>query len=293
MTVCLAYTLKSIQEIRKSIQSFKPDICISHASPYLAFVTSTKRIPHIMFNDTEGAFLFHQIVKYLKPSVYSPDSFAEEVDLHTFPSFMELAYLHPDVFQVDEAISEKMGRKKYILLRFVANKATHDIGHVHLNDEYKRELVKTLEMYGEVKISSEDSLPQDLLPYKLDVHPSKIHDVIAGASLLVGEGATMCSEAAMLGVPSVFINQNKLGYITELDEKYELIDHFMANQEGRRQALARALALLKDPNTKEVYKHRRQKMLGDKQNLTELMINIVEKMISDSEANHKKGQENR
>lgn len=278
----IEYTVKSIQLLRATMHSFDPDIVISHASPYLAAVAAIHRVPHIMFNDTEGALFFKKIVTYLKPRVYSPESFRQKIgkNLNTFHSYMELAYLHPDLFEPDKSVIPE-GREEFVLLRFVANRATHDIGHVHLNDQFKRELVDKLGEHTRVWISSEDDLPDDLKPYKLNVHPSKIHDVIANASLVVGDGATVCSEAAMLGVPSIFINQNDLGYITELDQKYRLVDHFGAGKQDCQKALERALSLLQDSNRSVVFAQRREKMLRDKKNLTEIMIQIVENTASE------------
>lgn len=273
----IVYTLKSFQYLRRSFRDFKPDVCISHASPYLALMAVVYKTPHIMFNDTEQAFLFDQVVKYLKPAAYSPDSFRKKSrkNLNIFHSYMELAYLHPGVFEPDEVVRKEMGNR-YILLRFVANKATHDIGHVHLDHEYKSELVNVLMDFAPVWISSEEPLPKDLKPYRLGIHPSKMHDVIAGATLLIGEGATMCSEAAMLGVPSVFINQNSLGYITELDEKYGLVKQFSADKKGRFDALDYAVSILKDPNQTEAYSRRRERMLQEKKNMFELMVQFLE-----------------
>lgn len=279
----IVYTLKSLRKLRKAFRDFKPDVCISHASPYLALGAAVYKTPHIMFNDTEQAFLFNQVVKYLKPRAYSPDSFRQEKrkNLNIFDSYMELAYLHPDVFEPDDSVKKEMG-DKYILLRFVANKATHDFGHTHLDHDYKRELVYSLMDFARVWISSEDPLPKDLQPYKLGMHPKKIHDVIAGAALLIGEGATMCSEAAMLGVPAVFINQNSLGYISELDEKYGLVKHFSADIKGRRDALDHAVSIVKDPNCAESYSRRRVRMLREKKNMSEMMIQILEQTTAET-----------
>jgi len=272
------YTIKSLFQINQAVQSFQPDICISHASPYLAVIASLRGLSHIMFNDTERAMLFKQIVKYCKPIVFSPDSFIdkENYDLETFPSYMELAYLHPEVYSVNEGLDivEKLG-KDFILLRFVANKAAHDIGTKHLNIHFKRELVQKFREYGNVWITSESPLPDDLKEYKLEVAPSEIHKVIACAMLLVGDSATMSSEAAMLGVPSIFINQNKLGYITELEEKYRLIQHFMPDHKGCKKAMEASVAILENDNRKDLYQKRREVMLRDKINLTDYMIHVV------------------
>ena len=276
----LIYTIKSLYKINQSVRDFKPDICISHASPYLAVVAAFRGIKHIMFNDTERALLFKQIVKYCKPEVFSPNSFIgkENSDFEIFPSYMELAYLHPDFFSITESegIVDKLG-KKFTLLRFVANNAAHDMGTEYISDGFKRDLVKKFREYGNVWITSESRLPDDLLKFKLNVAPSEIHKVIASAMLLVGDSATMSSEAAMLGVPSIFINQNKLGYITELEEKYGLVQHFMPDHKGCKKAMEASVAILENDNRKNLYQKRREVMLKNKINLTDYMIRTVKK----------------
>ena len=276
----LIYSIKSLFKINKAVREFKPDICISHASPYLAVIASLRGLNHIMFNDTERAMLFKHIVKYCKPNVFSPDSFIDKdhYNLETFPSYMELAYLHPEIYSVNDNsdLVEKLG-KDFILLRFVANKAAHDMRTEYISDDFKRELVQKFREYGNVWITSESRLPDDLLKFKLNVAPSEIHKVIASAMLLVGDSATMSSEAAMLGVPSIFINQNKLGYITELEEKYGLVQHFMPDHKGCKKAMEASVAILENDNRKDLYQKRRGVMLKEKINLTDYMIQVVKK----------------
>ena len=54
------------------------------------------------------------------------------------------------------------GNKKYVLLRFVAWNAHHDIGHSGLSIEMKFKAVKEFSKYAQVFISSEKELPDDL-----------------------------------------------------------------------------------------------------------------------------------
>ncbi len=281
----LKYIQKSCRLIDKTIREFSPELCISHASPYLAVVARYHKIRHIMFNDTERAILFKRVVKYCKPDVYSPEAFLQKKikGLNLLPSYKELAYLHPDVYrpQKSDHILEKLG-DHYILLRFVANKATHDIYTTQMNMAYKKELVDTLSRYGNVWISSESQLPDDLNQYIVETDPSYIHDVINNASLLVGDSATMSSEAAMLGVPSIFINQNRLGYINELEQNYGLVQQFMSDEAGCKKALETAIAILEDENSEKKFLQRRDKMLSEKENMTDLMISIVEKTATEA-----------
>ena len=46
-----------------------------------------------------------------------------------------------------------------------------------------------------------------------------MHDALAHCSLFISEGATMVSECAMLGVPSIYINSLTAGTIEKQKEK--------------------------------------------------------------------------
>ena len=51
-------------------------------------------------------------------------------------------------------------------------------------------------------------------------------DAIASASLLYGESATMASEAAVLGVPAIYLDNTGRCYTREEEEKYGLVFNF-------------------------------------------------------------------
>ncbi len=273
----LAYTIKSLQKLHEGIVTLKPDICMSHASPYLAMMARLHGVPNIMFNDTESAALFKTVLRFFKPDVYSPDSFteADENRQKLVPSYMELAYLHPDHFTPNEKIKKITG-ENYVLLRFVGNHATHDIGHPGITDDQKREMVNNLKKYATVWISSEESLPADLQSYRLQVSEEQIHDVIAFSRLVIGGSGTMSSEAAMLGVPAIFVNNNRLGYINELGDTYGLVYRYRNRKQERESALKRAAKILEHDHS-EKYAERRRKMLADKQNMTQIMLDIISK----------------
>jgi uncharacterized protein len=273
------YVIKSLKIMNSTLRSFKPVLCISHASPYLAFAAARRNIPHVMFNDTERAPLFRFVVSWCKPSAYSPDAFLRKdiPGLMYFPSYMELAYLHPDLFEPDASVKEITG-DKYVLLRFVANKATHDIGINHLDTAFKRELVQKASRFGNVWISSEGPLPAGLEKYRLTVPPGKIHDVIAHASLLAGDSATMTTEAAVLGIPSVFISDNRWGYIKELEEKYRLVHYFTNNETNRKQALEKVVSIL-ETGSRGAYLAAREQLLREKKNMTQIMEEIIESTV--------------
>ena len=57
----------------------------------------------------------------------------------------------------------------------------------------------------------------------MKIPKSKIHDLLYYATMYIGEGASMASEAAVLGTPSIYINPLRLGYLDELEKKYGLV----------------------------------------------------------------------
>jgi hypothetical protein len=276
----LRYTLKSLWLINRQIKEKRPDLCISHASPYLALASWMFNIPHLVFNDTEKAFLFNKVVQWFKPEVYVPECFLINNDLavNRLQSYMELAYLHPNHFEPDQSVTEKTGRD-FILLRFVSSRSTHDLGRKSLNWDFKRELVKAIGDNYRVWISSEEAIPEDLASYKLPVAADQIHDVIAASKLLIGDSATMSSEAAMLGVPTIHIHENRWGYIKELEEKYGLLYHFDSDEIGRQKAIQKISDLLMNEDVNEENRERRNQMLTDKNNMTRLMIEILEEKL--------------
>lgn len=270
------YTIRSLILINQHVQTFNPDLCLSFYSPYLSAISTLQDIPHIMYNDTESQFMFKWISKFFNTEIYSPDSY-KQPDLRyqkLFKSYMELAYLHPDIYTADSSIKKVTG-DDYILLRFVSNKASHDLGYPGIDQKEKIKMFRFLSSFKKVWISSEVELPKELVESQLSIPSKAMHDVIANASLLIGGSATMSSEAAMLGVPSIHINHNEWGYIQELDIRYKLIHHFKADSKGIERALKMSKKILENDNHKSIYKKRSEEMLSEKINLTKYMISLI------------------
>ena len=87
-----------------------------------------------------------------------------------------------------------------------------------------------LQQHGRVLLSSESPLPAR--PGAAGVHGpvEDIHHLLAHAQLVVGESATMSSEAAVLGVPAVFIATTGRGYTDDEERRYGLVRHFTEDQ---------------------------------------------------------------
>ena len=92
------------------------------------------------------------------------------------------------------------------------------------------------------------------------------------AALIFGEGATMASEAAMLGVPAVYVNSLQLGYLQEQERDYQLVYNF-TNQE---QGLQKAKELLQQKNLQKLHQQRVEKLRQEKIDVTQWMVEYVE-----------------
>ena len=144
-----------------------------------------------------------------------------------YPSYHELAYLHPNHFTPNKDIVEGYGidtSKPYFIMRFASLKAHHDDGIKGINTEIAQRLVDTLAPHGQIYITSERELEPQFEPYRIRINPLDMHHVMAFASLYIGDSQTMAAEAGVLGTPFVRFNDfvGRIGYLRELEDTYEL-----------------------------------------------------------------------
>jgi len=200
---------------------YKPKIVLSFGSTPVAIASYLLRIPHIAFEDTEHAKLNRKLYAPFTKLIATPSCFYEDIGKNhfRFNGYMELFYLHPKRFTPDERILDRLGVKKgepYIVFRFVSWGAFHDIGQKGIDNDDKIKIVNFFKEKYKVFISSEGELLDSLKKYQLKVPANQLHNVLAFSKLYIGEGGTMASEAAMLGVPSVYVNSLPLmGYLKD------------------------------------------------------------------------------
>jgi len=257
-------------------RKFKPDVLTGISGVFAAHVGWFLRKPVVVWDDTEVATMAHKITYPFVTAVYSPDCYLKSFGKkhHLYPGCHELAYLHPDRFTADAEIVKSVGidpNEKYCIIRLVSWQAHHDIGQHGFADEEKLNFVKEIAKHAKPYITSEADLPQDLEPYRLDIAVHQIHHVLAFAALYVGEGATMASESAVLGIPAVYINTLEAGTINMFEE-YGLIKQTADTQH----ALKYCLKWLADPEAKEKCRVARKKLLADKIDVTYYIVDTIE-----------------
>lgn len=229
------YMFKADFKILNISLIFKPDLFLSFSSPYAAQVSSLLGKPNITFSDTEHADKINSIFTFPFSSVIlSPNSYLNDLGKKhiRFNSVMEGLYLHKKNFKPDRKIRKDLGLKEneeYAIIRFVSWNAHHDVGHKGLDIESKRELIKVLKSKYKILISSEGKLPEEFEKYQISISPEKMHDVLAEASIFIGESATMASESVMLGTQAVYINSLPLMGYLDLEQGHGLLKHFRSS----------------------------------------------------------------
>lgn len=261
---------------------FKPDIFIGRALPHFAHVSFLLHKPFIILEDTEHAVAVQKMSFPFANAIIIPSCYRVDIGQKKicFDSYYELAYLHPNYFTPNSEILNQMGlheRDIFIILRFVASNALHDVGHKGINEEMKLRIVKELEKYGKVLITSEVPLPEEFEPYKITVPAEKMHDLLYYATLFFGESATMATECAVLGTPAIFLDFTGRGYTDEAEQKYGIVYNFKNDHLGQEKALEKAVELISNNYLKEECALKRAKLLHDKIDVTEFILNVIEK----------------
>ena len=80
-------------------------------------------------------------------------------------------------------------------------------------------LIDEIKKHARVFISAENKIPKIFKKYQLSINPNEIHDVLSFAELFIGEGATMASECAIMGTPSIYINTLSAGTLEDQQQK--------------------------------------------------------------------------
>ena len=242
-----------------------------------------------------------------------------------YPSYHELAYLHPNHFTPSREVVEGYGMPlkdsgdklevsgvqnpfaPYFILRFASLNAHHDKGIKGISNEIAERLVKILEPFGTIYITSERPLEPQFEKYRIKINPLDMHHVMAFASLYIGDSQTMAAEAGVLGVPFVRFNDfvGRIGYLRELEDKYELgygvhatvlsADSDIRRNDGTLQPSGveelykrvEALVAMPSAERKALFQSRRQSMLSDKVDCAKFLTWFIENYPQSAEQTRK------
>ncbi|MCU0286141.1 MAG: DUF354 domain-containing protein [Acidobacteria bacterium] len=261
----------------KIIRKFKPNVMMAIAGTYISLLGKLKGIPTYIFYDTETATISNFLAYPFAKCIFVPQCYRKKIRWpHVrYNGYHELAYLHPNYFNPDDSVLQKVGLKPgeiFSLVRFVGWSSGHDIGRSGLSLQNKIRAIRELEKYGRVFITSESELPAELEKYKLHLKVTDIHSFMAHAALIFGESATMISEGAVLGVPGVYIDPVGRGYTDEEEKHYGIVHNFTHKQQD--EAIAKAISILSDYQ-KEKWRDIGHRIIREKIDVSAMIYNIA------------------
>lgn len=262
---------------------FRPHFLVGIMGPTIALAGKALPSRTVIFYDTEMARVTNWFAYPLADVVCTPECYEGEIGAHQirYAGYHELAYLHPGRFRPSREVLARHGLddgRPIYLVRFVSWQASHDVGERGWSLASKRRLIERLGRGGHVLVSSESPLPEDLEPYRFRLPVADVHHVLAFADLLVGESATMASEAAVLGTHAVFVSKTGRGYTTEQERRYGLVYNFTDRQE--HEALSKVEELLAHEDLKADAGVRRQRLLAEKVDVTAWMLDLFERRLA-------------
>jgi len=198
-----------VSKARRLIRAEKVDVVASVGSPAAAVAAKLEGAPHIAFNDTETARAQRAVYAPLSTRIYVPEALSADYGpkMERYKGLHDLSYLRPERFQPDSGVLKELGvdsGEPYAVVRFVSWSASHDVGPGKTTASDRKELVDAVSAKARVFISAEGEAPEGT---RLALPAERLHDALAYASLVVGDGATTATEAAVLGTPSVFASR--------------------------------------------------------------------------------------
>jgi len=259
----------------------EPDMIVSTGSPYAAQVSKVLGVPHIAFGDTEIAGTITKLMLPFTEAICTPSCFSLDLGPKhiRYNGYKEIAYLHPNYYHPDSSVLDKMGMKHgdiYTVVRLASWTSSHDVGERGFgftSTHQVADFLAFLEAWGKVFLTTERPLPKEFDCYASPLPLHKVHDLLNYATLYVGEGATMASEAGVLGTPWIFVSEAGRGYLTDQQDNYGLGFHVKSVEEAKK----KAEEVLSNKEVKKEWEARRRTLLRDKIDVTAFIINFVER----------------
>ncbi len=257
------YSLYIVALILVLLVRFRPGLAISLSSPYLVLASRILGIQSLTYDDTDDNPRLLSIIKhstYLLSPVHYPHQFHKN-HFH-LRTFKELAYLHPNRFR-----SETPGNG--IFFRLARTDSIHHSPGSRVNVPA---IIAQINRYSEQNpalFSAEVEVNPDQVKGVRMADRLQIHKELAGCRVFWGNSATMAAEAAVLGIPAIFVSAEKFSYISEL-EAYGLLFHYTPDQMGG--SFAKLDELLRNDSMRESFREARTQLLNDKIDASRFLI---------------------
>ena len=240
--------------VARAVRNFRPSLVLSLMGSY----TQASRllgVPNIVFTDSEFQSFNHRIAHPFATRIYTPSCFWKPLGpkQRRYPGYHELAFLHPRRFTAQRSVLERLssnrlgstavsgearaaaasaratqhpGPGEYVVIRTSAWNTLHDIGQSGIGAHLDSLMALLLPRYSVYIVPEGGQLGAQWAAHRLTVPPDEYHDVLGFAALVITEGASTASEAACLGVPAVYVNTTRRGYLEDQERRYQLVYNF-------------------------------------------------------------------
>lgn len=246
-------------------------------SASIGFLRLKFGVPAYNFNedDDDVVKLYSYLAYPLATRIFNPDCIRYKKWRNKrvlYPSYHELAYLHPDNFIPEVKIlnSYNLEPEKYIIIRLSALKAHHDSGMKGISASLLDRIKVSVKNYY---ILESDELKGSRL------NPYDIHHILAFARMIISDSQTMTIEGSVLGIPAVRINTfiGRSTVISELENRYNLAYGFFPDQE--KGILDTIDYLASENDVRNLWREKREVLLRNKINLNLWMVRYFEDQI--------------
>lgn len=223
----------------RAARAFRPDLVLTR-SPAGVHAARLTRTPVIYdTDDGRAAGLLFRVAAPLATMVTSPSANTDDYGSghRRYQGYKELFYLHPSRFTPDPDIRAELGLgpdEVFHVVRLSALTASHDTNEAGVGPADLDRMVEVLSRTGTVLISSERPLPAAHEARRIGTAPERFHHVLAAARSVAGDSQTVCSEAAVLGTPSLRLSSwaGRLPYQEELEKRWGLTRAFPPDRRG-------------------------------------------------------------
>ena len=220
----LEHTARLLLVMRRA----KTQVCISTGGTFTVFAGAMVRCKRIVHTDTDTARTANRITFPFASAILTPQTYPSDLGRRhaRYAGVKELAYLHPRHFVPRADVPAKYGlsaNKPFGIVRLISWEASHDIGVRRISAQEKRNLVELLLRKGDVVLVPEGQPPAEFAHLCRDIAPEDFHDLLYHSAVCVTEGATTASEAAVMGISTLYVNPIRPCYTKALADEGMLV----------------------------------------------------------------------
>ena len=225
----------------------------------LSILGKLQGIPSIIFTDNDLStvplikIIFSAADKIIAPEATKLDNLTYKKI--SFKGNKAIAHLHPQYFESNSNVLEKykIENKQICIIRLSKLNASHDAhGNPGITNLDLSEIINFLSPNYQIIISTERSLPEEFNKYIHNIEPIDFTDILFNASFFIGDSSTMATEAAILGIPNILINNiaKNLSVLVEMRDKYKIHYFF----DSFKEAESNLIEMINNKETKDLFK---------------------------------------